>query len=515
LAQGILPVQSKITNQHIQCPECPSSDAYCEYDDGHGYCYSCSYYKPKEGKGISEDVFTYEYLPYRGITKDTFEFYKTKTKIESDVPISIGFPYPNGSAKVRELPKGFRSIGDISKAGCFGRNLFAAGSHKWVIITEGELDALSYYQVVRCPTVSVRSSGSAKLDTAIDRSWLNSFERIYLAFDADGPGRDAARSVANHFDYNKVYDIRFPGGARKDANDYLRNGEADELRNLFQNAKRFLPDNIISSLADLKKELLKPVLKGVPWPFPTLTDMTYGLRPREVVLITAQEGVGKTEVTHTLLHNLLKETDDAVGAIFLEESKSRLLQAVAGIELKKPIHLPDCYCTDAEKESAIDRVVRTDDRLHVYSHFGSDDADAILDTIRFLVSARGCRWVIFDLISLAISGLGGDREEKALSYLSGRLALSTQELNYGLIMVSHVNDFGQTRGSRMIGKDCHIRVDLARDLKATDDRLRRTTEVMISKNRPASRTGPAGKLLFDPITYTLTEDFEHDLLQAA
>jgi twinkle protein len=268
---------------------------------------------------------------------------------------------------------------------------------------------------VRCPVVSVRSSGSAKLDTAIDRSWLNSFERIYLAFDADVPGRDAARSVANHFDYNKVYDIRFPGGARKDANDYLRNGEADELRNLFQNAKRFLPDNIISSLADLKKELLKPVLKGVPYPFPTLTDMTYGLRPREVVLITAQEGVGKTEVTHTLLHNLLKETDDAVGAIFLEESKSRLLQAVAGIELKRPIHLPDCYCTDAEKESAIDRVVRTDDRLHVYSHFGSDDADAILDTIRFLVSARGCRWVIFDLISLAISGLGGDREEKALS----------------------------------------------------------------------------------------------------
>lgn len=463
-----------------------------------------------------EEGYSYEYLAHRGISKSTFEFYDCKTKIDSDgKPVSIGFKYPNDSYKVRVLPKGFHTLGEINKAGLFGRNKFAAGSHKWVIITEGELDALSYYEVVRCPVVSVRSSSSAKLDTAIDRSWLNSFERIYLAFDADGPGRDAAREVANHFDYNKVFDIRFPGGSRKDANDFLRHGEGDELRNLFTNAKKFLPDNIISSLADLKKELLKPVEKGIPYPFPTLTDMTYGLRPREVVLITAQEGVGKTEVTHTLLHSLLKETNDAVGAIFLEESKSRLLQAVAGIELRKPIHLPDCDCTDAEKESAIDRVVRTDDRLHVYSHFGSDDADSILDTIRFLVSARGCRWVIFDLISLAVSGLGGDREEKALSYLSGRLALSTQELNYGLIMVSHVNDHGQTRGSRMIGKDCHIRIKLERDLEATDDRLRRTTNVTLTKNRPASRTGPAGKLLFDPITYTLTEDYEDDILRAA
>jgi hypothetical protein len=82
-------------------------------------------------------------------------------------------------------------------------------------------------------------------------------------------------------------------------------------------------------------------------------------------------------------------------------------------------------------------------------------------------------------------------------------------------MVSHVNDYGQTRGSRMIGKDCHVRINLTRDLEAKDDRLRRTTNVIISKNRPASRTGPAGKLLFDPLTYTLTEDFEDDLLQAA
>lgn len=410
--------------------------------------------------------------------------------------------------KVRQLDvKAFHSVGDISKAGLFGRNKFGAGSHKYVTVTEGELDALSLYQVLKSPVVSVRSSSSAKLDCSIDRSYLNSFERIYLAFDGDEPGRDAASAVAKLFDYNKVYDVRFPGGSRKDANDYLRAGEESELRNIWWNSKKFLPDNIVSSLMDFEKELSTPPKFGVSYPFPTLTQMTYGLRKKEVVLITAQEGVGKTEIMHTIEHHLLKETNDAIGAIYLEESKQRHLQALAGIELQRPVHLPDCNCTPLETFSALKQVVRSDDRLYVYSHFGSDNPESLLDTIRFLVTARGCSWIMFDLISLAVAGLGGDKEREALEYLSARLEIMTQELDFGLILVSHVNDYGQTRGSRMISKNCHIRIDAKRDLSATDDRLRLTTFLTVTKNRPAYHTGAAGQLLFNPVSCTLKEDF--------
>jgi twinkle protein len=450
---------------------------------------------------------TYEYLAQRGINKETFEFYNVKTKIDSDgKPISMGFVYPNSSVKVRTLPKGFHTVGDISKGGLFGRNLFGPGSSRTVTITEGELDALSLYQVLKYPVVSVRSSGSAKLDCSIDRSWLNSFERIYIAFDEDEPGRSAAAEVAKLFDYNKVYDVRFDAG-RKDANGYLQAGEADELKRTWWNSKKFLPDNLVSSVAEFEKELLKPVQFGINYPFPTLNSMTYGLRTKEVVLITAQEGVGKTEVMHTILHSILKETNDAVGAIFLEESKQRLLQALAGIQLQKPVHLPDSGCKPPEVIAALKQVVSSDDRLYVYNHFGSDDPNSLLDTIRFLVTARGCRWIFFDLISLACTGLGGDSEREALEYLSARLEIMTQELDFGLIMVSHVNDHGQTRGSRMISKNCHIRIDLKRDITAESDRSRLTTTMTVSKNRPTSKAGPAGQLLFNPMTHTLHEDF--------
>jgi len=150
--------------------------------------------------------------------------------------------------------------------------------------------------------------------------------------------------------------------------------------------------------------------------------MTYGMRTGESVLLTAQEGVGKTEVMHSILHQLLRETDENIGAIFLEEPKQRLLQAIAGIHLQKPVHLPDVAVTAAETYQAVKDVVRLDDRLHLYSHFGSDDPDSILDTVRFLVASRDCRRVLLDHITMVVSGLGGKRraDSPGLSFNAAR-----------------------------------------------------------------------------------------------
>jgi twinkle protein len=250
---------------------------------------------------------------------------------------------------------------------------------------------------------------------------------------------------------------------------------------------------------------------GIPYPFPTLTYMTYGIRTGETVLLTAQEGIGKTEVMHAIEHQLLTQTDSPIGAIFLEEPKRRHLQALAGIHLQRPVHLPDCGVPDDEIFTAVQKVVGTDDRLHIYSHFGSDDPEHILDTIRFLVSARGCRYILLDHITMVVSGLGGENERRALDYLSTRLEMMVKELDFALILVSHVNDDGLTRGSRNISKVADIRINLHRDILSSDPIIRRTTNVVVGKNRFCGRTGPAGQLLFDPATYTLKEDMGYDI----
>ena len=487
---------------HVPCPVCPSSDAYVLYEDGHGYCFSCNYlYKPNKDYDLNE--FTYEYLPLRGVSNTSFKYYGVLTKCDSTgIPISIGFPYA-ASTKVRLLDKKEFYWQGEHKPGLFGLDKFASGSHKYVTITEGELDACSLYQVLRSPVVSVQSAGSAERDCVADYEWLSGFDRIYLAFDNDAAGRDALQKVARLFDYNKVFVVKFSN--RKDANDYLRAGEENELRNIWENAKRYLPETIVSTISEFKDILGSSPTRGVEYPFGTLTNLTYGIRTGETVLITAQEGIGKTEIMHAIEHKLLKETDDGVAAIFLDEPKKRHIQAIAGLELRKPVHLPDCDCTPGEVIAALEKVVAKDERLHVYSHFGSNDPVVLIDTIRFLVSARKCRYILLDHITMAVSGLAGEDERRSLDLMSTSLEMMVKELDYALIIVSHVNDLGQTRGSRYISKIADIRIDATRDLVSPDPIARNTTYLTVSKNRYSGKTGPAGRIVFDPLTFTMEE----------
>lgn len=441
------------------------------------------------------------------------EFFDSRTKIDVwGTPVSIGFPYGSGSFKVRSLKaKDFWwSNPGSHKAGLFGRNLWAAGSHKYVTITEGELDALSLYQVLRSsPVVSVQSAQSAVADCSADSDWLRSFERVYLAFDNDAAGREAVARVAKLFDYDKVYVVKFDG-QRKDANDYLQHGEVTELYNVWHNARRYLPDTIVSSFSDFDKILKAKAGKGVPYPYPTLTDMTYGIRTGESVLITAQEGVGKTELMHDILYQLLQETEANVGAIFLEEPKQRTLQSIASRRLGRPVHLPDTNCSEDEIGGALQQVLQTDERLHLYSHFGSDDIQTLTDTIRFMVVARSCSFILLDHIGMVVSGLTEADERRTLDRLVTNLEMLVKELDFALIMVSHVNDDGLTRGSRYISKIADIRIDIDRDLLATDPVEQRIASLTISKNRFCGRTGQAGRIIFNPTLCKYSEIAAND-----
>lgn len=499
---------SRVKTGKLPCPKCPSSDAYHEYDDGHGYCYSCQYlYKP----GIEDLVYTYEYLPIRGLTRATLEFYDVKTRVDKDGrPVGLCFPYADGRTKVRDLgEKAFRWEGSAtSPGGLFGQERYTPGAHKYITITEGEIDALSLHQVLGGPVVSIQSGATARRDCSNSRSWLNAYERIYLCFDNDPVGREATSAVAGLFDPNKVYDVKLT--SRKDANEYLQAGAEQELKNIWWNAKKYLPEDIISSLADFHTELGTAPAWGVPYPFPRLTEMTYGIRPGEIVLITAQEKVGKTEFMHFILHNLLKETDDAIAGLFIEEPRKRTLQALAGIELGRPVHLPDSGVAQDKVIETVDTLVKRDDRLHLYSHSRSADPEILLDRIRFLAAGRSCKYVLFDHPGMAVFGMGGDNERLLLDQIAIRTALMVKELNFSLIVVSHVNDFGQTRGSRYLGKVCDLRIDLTRDTSSEDEARRNTLQVTIPYGRYCSNSGPVGSYLFDPGTQRYTEVAAND-----
>jgi len=392
-----------------------------------------------------------------------------------------------------------------SKVQLFGKDRFSAGQSQSITIVEGEYDALSVYQMLGStyPVVSVRSSGTAMEDCAKNYKFLNSFDNIYLCFDNDSHGEEATTKVATLFDASKVRHVQM---SMKDANDYLTAQRGKEFLYTWHNAKRYLPKGIVSSYEEIEKLLHERDASSiVSYPFSILQEMTYGIRTGETVLFTALEGVGKTEILRAIEYHSLQETKESIGIIHLEEDERRSVQGLAGYKLQGPTHLPDSKLSVEEVLEGYRSLTKRDNRVYFYSHYGSEDPTTILDTIRFLVTGCGCKIIYLDHLTMLVTGFEGDDERRKLDYISTRLVMMAKELDFALLIVSHVNDDGKPRGSRNIAKVCHVHIHLDRDVEAETHTVRNKTRVTIRKNRFGSHTGPAGTLVFDPNTFLIEE----------
>jgi len=135
--------------------------------------------------------------------------------------------------------------------------------------------------------------------------------------------------------------------------------------------------------------------------------MTYGIRLGESVLITAPEGVGKTEICHAIEYQILTNTEDNVGAIYIEEPRNVIFKLWRACSSNAPfISLTQVLAT-AEFLKALQEVLRKDDRLHLYSHFGSDDPETILDPSAswYLLAAVSILFLTICLWLLAVLGV--------------------------------------------------------------------------------------------------------------
>lgn len=449
------------------------------------------------------DDVKFDIVAHRGISRRTFEFFGVQTKIVNGKAMEVAFPYSDDSMKIRDLhvKENMRSTGTFQAAGLFGQKLFDPGSKDAICITEGEFDAMAAYEMLRgkVACTSIKSgAGSAARDLSRKDIWeyVNSFAKIYFCFDNDTKGREATRAVQGIFDFRKTYHVVFT--KHKDANDYRLAGDDDAFEMTFHNAKRFAPDNIVSSFSDIAKALdVANEDKLADYPFPDLNQKLYGLHAGEVVVIKAPEGVGKTEFFRALESSVLGSTKHPIGIIHLEEDNGTTIKAIAGYELGVPAVLPDCGLSKEDILAGYKRAVRDDEgRVHIHSSFSVEDEEAFYGSVRFLVSAAGCRFIFLDHISWLGTGLADDDERKKLDRISQRLKLMAKELRFCMVMISHVNDDGKTRGSRNISKVANTVISLDRDLLTGST----ATRFLVEKARLGGRTGPAGSGYFNQAT---------------
>lgn len=492
------------------CPHCSSSDAWTEYDNGF-FCFSCrkSEMKKVDYLKIVKPENT-EITPTRGILERSLRFYGVETEYVNGEPSRTIFVYPNGAQKLRGFKeKTFSVQGPMAKAGLFGKDKFDPGSKESVVVTEGEYDAIAVYQICngKSACVSVQSSSTAKRDCINDFDYLNSFDKIILAFDNDGPGREAKAKVASLFDPKKLLVMKFT--KYKDANEYLINNEGEELYSLWNNASKETPDGIIHSFSDVEKSLTEHKQhKLASYPFECLENSLFGLHKGELVLFKGMEGIGKTEIFRAMEYHALKTTEENIGIIRLEETLGDTIRGLATYHLQAPAMMDDSGVSNEDVVNAYKEIVKgKQDRLYIQSGFDSDDPDVILGNIRFLVSGCDCRIIFLDHLSMLVTGLEDDDERKKLDYVVTQLKKMAIKLGFCLVTIMHVNDNGQTRSSRYPPKIANTVIHMERNIRHPDPFERKKLSFIVEKGRgQGAKTGPVGSVFYDnESTYTLQE----------
>lgn len=271
----------------------------------------------------------------RGLTSATIKHFKLGATENGDIAIPI---FKNGilvNYKFRGVKEKKFTRFEGGETWCFNDAAFSvARINKKITICEGELDAISLWQMGIKSVVSLTSGVNAK-----NQEWTEEIpeevEKIYVNFDNDEAGQRGAREFAERLGLEKCYNVKFD--KVKDANEFLTSGgKVEEVVELHKNAKRFNPEGIlqISELVDKLKEGPTSKLTGPLDRFNKVTDG--GVVKGGMITIIARPGTGKTSY---LLNCLLHHADQGIPVLLisLEDETVWTVQKILESKLGKLI----------------------------------------------------------------------------------------------------------------------------------------------------------------------------------
>lgn len=500
---------------HQKCPSCGHEECASFFDDGGYYCHSeCGYVPAKtpsgsgdKGAPTSKDKVETKVVPYFGFSQKVIEFLDIKTSFVNGEPYARLYPYPH-STKKRILPKDFSDNKGFTTDFLFAMDKWNAGSSRVLTIVEGEDDVPAAIEMIggNWPVVSLPSASITKglLQNEKVRTFLNQYDSFAIATDSDAAGERAALILETNFP-NKCYRVSMT--KHKDAKDYWTNGDQSDFKYAWINRKKLVKPFDTNTPAQFKK-LLTDSKDAVylPTGIAGYDEIGLGLFQGHMTVFTAQEGIGKTELFRMLEYNLIKNHPDVPFAFcHLEEPSHRSLLGLCSYHLKKNVTRKDLITDQAEVDRAIDEMMCRD-TVHQFSIGTDEDPDVLVERIKYYANACGCKYVFFEPIQdIAAQRKGGMGLTEYLDQLAIQLSRTAAETGCGIILIAHANESGDTRDSKQIQKQASVRVELKRDLEATDEEERNKTRLFIRKNRPVGPLGAAGELTFDLSSFTLRE----------
>lgn len=517
--------------KHTSCESCGSSDANAVYSDGSAYCFSC---RKNTAAGTQDTEVEFnvvqsqltldeiQQLPidtFRGISKKVL--YNAGVKIEYDDKRNItSHYYPitvNKKIKAYKkrivATKDFRVVGKAEVPELF--NQVNSGKRKNLVITEGEVDCLSILEMLtkakaQFDVVSiVNGAQSARRNIASNLDFVNKYEKVFIAFDNDEFGIEAAKDVAHIIKPGKAHIVN---SVHKDANEALSKGLIDEYLQDVWSAKVYKPDAFITGEKIWQAFKERSEVKSIPYPdcLKGLNDKLFGMRLGEITLFTSGTGSGKSTVVKETILNLLEKTEDKIGLISLEESIGDTATKLIGMSINKNIRMPGDV-SDEEARKGYEKVFG-DERLILLDHQGSVADSSLLDRIEYL-AALGCNYLILDHITIAVSeGVDGATGNEAVDKVMSSLLKIVKRYNIHLTLISHLRkspgdaksfeegvmpNLDSIKGSGSIKQISFDIIGFARNMMAAEKRDRNIVKFAVLKSRFSGDTGMCGQAIYN------------------
>lgn len=400
----------------------------------------------------------------------------------------------------------------------FGQHL---GSDGTLILTEGEIDAMSVYECLykhrhknKFVVASIPDgAASARKSCKEQLQWILGFKRVVIFMDTDEPGRKAAADLADLIGPTAAVAAGFP---YKDANEAWAADDFNSIIEAINNARRQRPDAIVHA-PDLLGKILKPEHRfGLPYPWEGWTRMTEGMKPGQLVMVSGGTGIGKSLFTRSIALNLAK-AGTKVAYIGLEESCETSLERMLSEELgyNPGFHLdrPE----DRERRNP-DEIKQALDRfapnLYLLDKFGSDDFDTFVATVKHYVLAEECQVVVLDHFSLLADGIAlATDQRRAIDRCIKDLKTLCVQLNFTMVVVCHLSrnsgigpsheeggepTLAELRGSHSLAQIPDFVIMLVRNPRSEDKVEANTTSCWLKKNRVKGELGLMSKLHYLP-----------------
>ena len=534
------------------CPKCRemgndnSGDNLVVYSDGHKYCFACQYFV----QGDTEMEYTepvrkeftpingsYEPIPSRGLDEKTCRKFGYTVARKDGKVYHIASAYKNreliGQHIRQEDPKDFRWVGSPRGAELFGQHLFEKGG-KRIVVTEGEIDAMTVYQVNNgWPVVSLPNGVQSAVRSVKDNlEFLSSYDEVIFMFDNDDAGNEAATEVAAILPPGKAKIATLP---RKDANECLMNGQSKDVVSAIWQAHPFRPDALLH-VSEIEFEEMD-YDSVIPYPWDSLNRVLIGDKAGCINLWASGTGSGKSTILRELAWYHISN-NRKVGMVMLEESPQETKDDMISLMINAPVKA--IKANMIANESASERASRpssgttvtsawTSTRmleaagqyaLHLYNHKGNKDTTSIMDKIRYLAVSEDCEVIILDHITALATAMLDDKnsnERILLDNLMQGLESLAENTGTRIHIVTQLKktDRAFEEGSRITLQDLKGAgtlgsvpdnvIGLERNRQDPDPTVANTTGIRVLKNRLTGETGVAGAFYYDKSTGRLSD----------